>query len=267
MDKNNNIRIAFGIVLFSLLFAILVGTGFTSILKVLLPNSDSTNISLLSMFVSTLMIGLPVIVYLHINGLSYRKRLRINVISKITLYSIILISVGFIIIIDELDRIIYTLFGSPDFLNEFVEQLKITSIYNGILIILTTIIVAPLIEELLFRGFLQKLLEEYWEDITKAILVTSAFFALVHLNPYWIVQIYLLGMLLGYLSWRTNSIIPGLILHGLNNGFSVALNNVENVFSRYYNWHEHVNPLWIFIAIILIIFGFRMLNKDLENQS
>jgi membrane protease YdiL (CAAX protease family) len=219
------------------------------------------------MFVSTLMIALPVIVYLRINGLSIRRRLRINRISKNTLFSIIIISGGFIIIIDELDRIVYALFGSPDFLSELVEQLKITSVLNGILIILTTIIVAPLIEEMLFRGFLQKVLEESWEDITKAILVTSLFFALVHLNPYWIVQIYLLGMLLGYLSWRTNSIIPGIILHGLNNGFAVALNNVEDVFNRYYNWHNHVNPAWIIFAIIIIFLGFKMLNKDLENQS
>ncbi len=267
MDKNNNIRIAFGIVLLSLFFAILIGAGFVSIFQALLPNIDTTNISLLSMLVSTLMIGLPVIIYLRINGLSFRKRLRINKISRNTLFSIIIISIGFIIIIDELDRIVYALFGSPDFLGELIEQLKITSVYTGFLIILTTIIVAPIVEELLFRGFLQKVLEESWEDITKAILVTSLFFALVHLNPYWIVQIYLLGMLLGYLSWRTNSIIPGIILHGLNNGFAVALNNAENVFNRYYNWHEHVNPLWIFIAIILIIFGFKMLNKDLENQS
>jgi membrane protease YdiL (CAAX protease family) len=267
LNKNNITRIAFGIVLLSLLFAILVGAGFVSILKVLFPNFDSIAISLLSMFVSTLMIALPVIVYLRINGLSIRRRLRINRISKNTLFSIIIISGGFIIIIDELDRIVYALFGSPDFLSELVEQLKITSVLNGILIILTTIIVAPLVEEMLFRGFLQKVLEESWEDITKAILVTSLFFALVHLNPYWIVQIYLLGMLLGYLSWRTNSIIPGIILHGLNNGFAVALNNAEDVFNRYYNWHNHVNPIWVIFAIIIIFLGFKMLNKDLENQS
>ena len=219
------------------------------------------------MFVSTLMIALPVIVYLRINGLSIRRRLRINRISKNTLFSIIIISVGFIIIIDELDRIVYALFGSPDFLSELVEQLKITSVLNGVLIILTIIIVAPLVEEMLFRGFLQKVLEESWEDITKAILVTSLFFALVHLNPYWIVQIYLLGVLLGYLSWRTNSIIPGIILHGLNNGFAVALNNAEDVFNRYYNWHNHVNPIWVIFAIIIIFLGFKTLNKDLENQS
>lgn len=265
MNQKNNIRIAFGIVIFSLFFAIIIGAGVVSLLKVLLPNLGSTNISLISMLVSTLFIGLPVIVYLRFNGLSIRKRLRINYISKNTLFAIILISIGFIVIIDELDRIVYTLFGQPEFLQELVEQLKITSIINGVFIIFTLIIAAPLIEEMLFRGYLQKVLEESWKDITKAILVASLFFALVHLNPYWIVQIYLLGLVLGYLAWRTNSIIPGIILHGLNNGFAVALNNAEDVFNQYYNWYEHVNPLWVFIAIVLIILGFKMLNKNLEN--
>lgn len=183
--------------IFSLFFAIIIGAGVVSLLKVLLPNLGSTNISLISMLVSTLFIGLPVIVYLRFNGLSIRKRLRINYISKNTLFAIILISIGFIVIIDELDRIVYTLFGQPEFLQELVEQLKITSIINGVFIIFTLIIAAPLIEEMLFRGYLQKVLEESWKDITKAILVASLFFALVHLNPYWIVQIYLLGLVLG----------------------------------------------------------------------
>ena len=251
----------------SLLFAILVGTGLVALLGVLLPNLNSSKISLLTMLISTVIIGLPVIIYLRFKGLSIPEHLRINKISSNTFISIILISIGFIIIVDELDRIVYTLFGAPEYLHELVEQLKITSIYNGFIIILITAIIAPLVEEMLFRGYLQKVLEKSWEDITKAILVTSLFFTLVHLNPYWIVQIYLLGLMLGYLAWRTNSIIPGIILHGLNNGFAVALNNVEDVFNRYYNWYEHVNPLWIFIAIVLIILGFKMLNKDLENQS
>lgn len=253
--------------LLSLLFALIIGAGLVASLRVLLPNLNSTNISLIAMLISTLLLCVPVIIYLRFTGLSIHKRLRLNRISLNTLLSIILISVGFIVIVDELDRIVYKLFGQPDFLQELVEQLQITSIRNGIFIVFTTVIAAPLVEEMLFRGYLQKVLEESWKDITKAILVTSIFFALVHFNPYWIVQIYLLGLVLGYLAWRTNSIIPGIILHGLNNGFAVALNNVEDVFNRYYNWYEHVYPLWIFIAIVLIILGFKMLDKDLENQS
>jgi len=267
VKNKNNIRIAFGIVILSLFIAMIVGAGLIALFDIILPNLNSSRKSLLAMSISTIIIGLPVITYLWFKGLSITEHVRLNKISSNTFISIFLISIGFIIIIDELDRIIYSLFGAPEYLQEIIDQLKITSIYSGFIIIVTTAIIAPLVEEMLFRGYLQKVLEESWKDITKAILVTSLFFALIHLNPYWIVQIYLLGMLLGYLSWRTNSIIPGIILHGLNNGFAVALNNTEAVFNKYYNWHEHVNPLWIFIAIIFIIFGFKMLNKDLENQS
>ena len=193
--------------------------------------------------------------------------MRLNRISTRSFIAIIIISIGFIILVDELDRIVYTLFGQPDYLEDLVEQLRITSMFNGLIIIITTAIVAPLVEEMLFRGYLQKVLEDNWQDITKAILVTSLFFALVHMNPYWIVQIYLLGLVLGYLAWRTNSIIPGLILHGLNNGFAVALNNAQDVFNKYYNWHEHVNPFWVIVAIIFIFIGFKFLNHDLEKQS
>ena len=128
LNQKTNIRIAFGIVLFSLLFAILVGAGMVSLLKVFFPNLGSTNISLITMLISTLLICVPVIVYLHFTGLSIRKRLRINSISKYSLFSIIFISIGFIVIIDELDRIVYILFGQPEFLQELVEQLQITSI-------------------------------------------------------------------------------------------------------------------------------------------
>jgi membrane protease YdiL (CAAX protease family) len=267
MKAKDDIRIAFGVVLLSLLVALIIAAVLVPLFTNIMPDIDPANISIFSMLISTILMALPVIVYLLLRGLSLSKRLRLNLVSNNTLLSIIIISIGFIIIIDELDRIIYYLFGSPDFLLDLVEQLKITSLANGLLIIITTVFVAPLAEEMLFRGYLQKVLEESWEDITKAVLVTSLFFALVHLNPYWIVQIYILGMLLGYLSWRTNSIIPGIILHGLNNGFAVALNNADNGINQFYNWHGHVNPLWVFIAIVLVILGFRMLNKDLENQS
>ena len=51
----------------------------------------------------------------------------------------------------------------------------------------------------------------YWKDITKAVLVTSLFFAMIHFNPYWTIQIYLLGVILGFLSWKTKSVIPSII--------------------------------------------------------
>ena len=43
------------------------------------------------------------------------------------------------------------------------------------------------------------------------------------MNPYWFFQIYILGIFLGFLAWKTNSIIAPLILHGLNNFIALLL--------------------------------------------
>ena len=267
MENQNKTRIAFGIVVFSLLIALIVGGALIALLQFALPNIDITTTTFISMFISTLLIGIPVIIYLKSNGFPLAENLRFNKISLRTLISIVILSIGLIILVDEFDRIIYAIFGQPDFLEELTEQLKFTTPLRGFLIIASTVFAAPLVEEMLFRGYLQKVLEESWQDITKAILVTSLFFALVHLNLYWVAQIYLLGLVLGWLAWRTNSIIPGIILHGINNGFSVALNNFGSVFDKHYNWHQHVMPVWIGVAIALVILGFTMLNRSLESSS
>ena len=97
------------------------------------------------------------------------------------------------------------------------------SVLGFILLFTAVAIIAPIGEEILFRGFLQQYLEKYWKDITKSILLIALFFAIIHLNPFWFVQIYILGIVLGFLAWRTNSIIPSLILHSLNNTAALIL--------------------------------------------
>jgi membrane protease YdiL (CAAX protease family) len=74
------------------------------------------------------------------------------------------------------------------------------------------VLAAPLIEELMFRGFFQRILEYRQGDITKSVLLSAMVFALIHFNPWWIVQIYLMGLFMGYMAWRTDSIWPSFLL-------------------------------------------------------
>ena len=99
-------------------------------------------------------------------------------------------------------------------------------------------------------------MEKHWQDITKAVLVTSLGFAMIHLNPGWIIQIYLLGIILGYLAWRTGSIIPGLILHALNNGLALIMQNLQTPVENIYTWENHVSPLFLSAAIFMFFKGF-----------
>jgi membrane protease YdiL (CAAX protease family) len=160
-----------------------------------------------------------------------------------------------------MDRILSFIFGTEEELAQLTDILIIDYSFIGLLLSVTIVVLAPLGEEILFRGFLQKKLEESWQDITRAVLVTSLFFAFIHMNPVWIIQIYLLGVILGYLAWKTGSILTSLVLHSLNNGAALILTNYSESINAYYLWNNHVSPLFLVIAICSLSFGFYNLNK------
>ena len=131
-----------------------------------------------------------------------------------------------------------------------------------IFLFLAVVIVAPIGEEIVFRGFLQKFLEKYWKDITRAVLVTSLFFAMIHFNPFWTIQIYLLGVILGFLAWKTNSVIPSIVLHIINNGSAFILTNIGEGTMGFYLWKDNVSPIFILLAVFLIYKGLEGINLE-----
>ena len=80
-------------------------------------------------------------------------------------------------------------------------------------------ILAPLAEEIVFRGaILRRLLsilgdKKHWV----AILISALLFGAVHANLAQFVHAALLGLLLGWMYYRTDSIVPGVVLHWVNN--------------------------------------------------
>ncbi len=146
-------------------------------------------------------------------------------------------------------------------------MLKFDSFNMAMFLMFGIVILAPLGEELLFRGFLQKFLEEHWQDVTRAVLVTSLFFAIIHLNPFWLIQIYLLGVMLGFLAWRTGSIWAGFILHAANNLMALLFTNYNQALEGIYSLNGHVAPWILIVGIGCIVFGFNLLNKTVRiNQ-
>ena len=130
-----------------------------------------------------------------------------------------------------------------------------------VFLFLAVVIVAPIGEEIVFRGFLQKFLEDYWKDITRAVLVTSLFFAMIHFNPFWTIQIYLLGIVLGFLAWKTKSVIPSIILHSVNNGSAYILSIFDDTSLNIYLWNDNVSPAFILLGFYFIYIGLQSLYK------
>jgi membrane protease YdiL (CAAX protease family) len=94
------------------------------------------------------------------------------------------------------------------------------------LLAVTAVVFAPLFEEMLFRGFLQPLLSRTLGAIL-GVAITASLFGALHASEYkfawqYVAAITLVGVALGAVRARTNSIIPGTVMHGCFNAVSVA---------------------------------------------
>ncbi|MCC6888052.1 MAG: CPBP family intramembrane metalloprotease [Hyphomicrobiales bacterium] len=87
---------------------------------------------------------------------------------------------------------------------------------------LTLVVAAPVGEEVLFRGFLYRGWAPTPRAVWPAIAVIAALWAVVHTQYDWfgILQIFLIGLLLGWARWRSGSTLLTILLHGLINAWA-----------------------------------------------
>src|SRR6266516_2338674 len=88
--------------------------------------------------------------------------------------------------------------------------------------LLAAVFVAPFCEEVFFRGFFFPGLRQSM-PVGWAIVLSSFFFAVAHADPGSFAVLFIIGLALAFLRWRTNSIWPGMILHFINNGLGALL--------------------------------------------
>ena len=205
---------------------------------------------------------IPPIYFLSIKEQPIFESLRINIVPLKTIKNTVIFSSGVLIVFDTMDRIIHKFIPPPEYIIDLGEIMRPDSTLGYIFLFLAVVIVAPIGEEIVFRGFLQKFLEKYWKDITRAVLVTSLFFAMIHFNPFWTIQIYLLGVILGFLAWKTNSVIPSIVLHIINNGSAFILTNIGEGTMGFYLWKDNVSPIFILLAVFLIYKGLEGINLE-----
>lgn len=89
-------------------------------------------------------------------------------------------------------------------------------------------LLAPLFEELVFRGAILRELLKWKENPWIGIIISAMLFSLVHMNPVQMPHAFLVGILLGWLYYRTDSIIPGVTWHWVNNTIAYAMYNLTN---------------------------------------
>lgn len=106
-----------------------------------------------------------------------------------------------------------------DFLPNWLES-TFSNMEGTWLGILAIAIIGPILEEMLFRGAVTtELLKKY--SPKKAIFFSALIFGIFHINPAQVLNAFLLGLLLAWVFYKTRSLIPGILIHILNNSLSV----------------------------------------------
>jgi membrane protease YdiL (CAAX protease family) len=167
---------------------------------------------------NTIAVGLVVLWGCRRTGARNTTVLRFAPFPPLLVAPLVLLTLGSSIVLSEIDNLLRTILPIPQLFSEALLDLHQEGWGN----LVALIVVAPLTEELLFRGLiLRGLIAERGE--WAAVLYSSLFFGLLHLNPWQLPSAFVLGIVLGWLFIRSRSLLPCILLHALFNFLSFAL--------------------------------------------
>jgi membrane protease YdiL (CAAX protease family) len=106
--------------------------------------------------------------------------------------------------------------GLSDELSEVIKQVS-----NNVLGCISIAVLGPILEEVLFRGAIQGYLMRKYNP-TVGIVVAALVFGLIHMNPIQIFYAFCLGLVFGWMYYRTRSLMPVIIGHVLNNSLAAV---------------------------------------------
>lgn len=168
-----------------------------------------------------LLVAAPALVMLYIFKYDVKYTLRLNRISVLNLFIILCIMLFAIPVTGVLNlvnlSVIKLLFGRA-----VVQQPPVA--VNALGLLVNVLVVggsAGICEEIMFRGAIQRGFEKV--GTAKAILITSFLFGLMHVDFQKLLGTFLLGGLIGFIVYRTNSLYGGMFAHFCNNSLAVLI--------------------------------------------
>ena len=199
---------------FAFLALNLIVPGFVSLLPVRGESADAIRVLIGTLAVQFIVIGLIIVMIRNVYGLSFAEEIRWS--GDYTIRNRTLVVMGmalaFAVMIGS------TLFP-PD--NPPIEQLINTPAAVAMFAVYA-VFFAPILEEVMFRGFLFGVLEQMFGG-SIAVRTTAVVFALLHVPQLWgswagMLVIFFVGFLLSEVRHRTDSLIPSVIVHTSYNG-------------------------------------------------
>ena len=87
-----------------------------------------------------------------------------------------------------------------------------------------------------------------------AIVISAAFFALIHMNPWQAVPAFGLGCLFGYVYYRTGSLKLTMLMHFTNNTIALIAGNIDSLKDAD-TWLD-IMPVWAYCVIAVVLLAY-----------
>lgn len=159
----------------------------------------------------------------------------------------------------------------PDMLSEF-QSSQMQMIENFLrgdhLLVLTLFhvgVVPAICEEVLYRGYVMRAFEKSW-GILPAILISGLLFGLYHVQLSNLLPLATIGIILGYVTWVSESIYPAMLAHFVNNGGSVLVGSYYPDMAFAEMTPETMPPIWA-VAVSIIISGYLIYFMYQQHKS
>jgi membrane protease YdiL (CAAX protease family) len=192
----------------------------------------------------------------RIAGLRLGEVAPVHPVPGALLLAVVPLAAGLGILLSEVDNLFRSVVPAP---RELLEQFIALGRESPIGGLITLVVVAPLTEELFFRGLvLRAFLHRY--SVGTAIVLSALLFAVGHANPWQFASAAVGGLLLGWLYWRTGSLIPCFLAHASFNGLSVVATHLLPPIAGFTGGDPfgpvEFQPLWLNgLGVLLVVVG------------
>ena len=211
-----------------------------------------------------LLILLPVILILRISKTDIRSTLRLNYTNPMNFLLVLIAALPLLLlsgIIGQLTNIIFPV--SEAYLDAL--QNLVTVQENGLWFTIFVVGILPgICEEVMFRGFILSALKK--KGLWYGIILTAVLFGAFHLDPFRFLPVTLLGIWLGYLALKTNSLFVPILAHFAQNSLAILITNYAEKFTfiKLIIINDEIS-YWVVVPSVIVLYlvvkGLSMLNS------
>lgn len=106
--------------------------------------------------------------------------------------------------------------------SESLESIYTTMLNMNSFMLITCVFIAPVVEEILFRGIIQSDFQNKYGAVF-SIIASSLIFAIIHIIPAQIISVFFTSLIIGLVYYKTNSLWSVIFIHFFNNIASVII--------------------------------------------